>query len=69
MPGLVRTFHVPDISCDHCKTAIEGEVGQLTGVTEVVVKVDDRTVIVEGPASDEAVTAAIEEAGYEVAAG
>jgi copper chaperone len=66
---VVRTFQVPGISCDHCKHAIEEEVAQLAGVAEVVVDVAGRTVTVDGAASDEAITAAIEEAGYEVAAG
>jgi copper chaperone len=63
---LVRTFQVPGISCGHCKQAIEEEVGQLAGVTEVLVDVEGRTVTVDGGASDEAITGAIEEAGYEV---
>ena len=25
---VVRTFRVPDISCDHCVRAIDGEVGE-----------------------------------------
>lgn len=64
-----RTYAVPDISCGHCKSAIEGEVGKLDGVAAVVVDIESRTVTVEGAASDEAIHAAIEEAGYEVAAG
>lgn len=68
MPSA-RTYQVPDISCGHCKNAIEGEVGHLEGVASVDVDVDSRRVTVEGSASDEAIRAAIEEAGYEVAAG
>jgi copper chaperone len=62
-----RTYSVPDISCDHCKRAIEGEVGQLAEVTTVEVDVATRTVTVDGAASDDAVRAAIDEAGYEIA--
>ncbi len=69
MPAAPRTYHVPEISCGHCKDAIEGEVGQLDGVAEAVVDIDSKTVTVDGIASDEAIHAAIEEAGYEVAAG
>jgi copper chaperone len=64
-----RTFQVPDISCDHCKNAIEGEVGTLDGVDTVEVDVAARRVTVDGAATDEAIRTAIEEAGYEVAAG
>ena len=31
------TYNVPDISCDHCKHAIEGEVSQVQGVASVEV--------------------------------
>jgi copper chaperone len=62
-----RTFEVPAISCGHCKQAIEGAVGALDDVERVAVDIEARTVAVEGSAADEAVTAAIDEAGYEVA--
>ncbi len=62
-----RVFHVPDISCDHCKRAIEEALGELPEVTSAVVTVDRRDVEVEGAASDEAVIAAIRQAGYETA--
>jgi copper chaperone len=64
----LRTFDVPGISCGHCKAAIEAGVGAVAGVTSVTVDVDTRTVAVAGDATDDAVTAAIDEAGYEVAA-
>lgn len=62
-----RVYDVPDISCGHCKTAIEGEVGQVAGVSSVEVDIERRSVTVDGDASDDAIVAAIEEAGYEVA--
>ena len=62
-----RVFHVPDISCDHCKRAIEEALGELPEVTSAVVTVDRCDVEVEGAASDEAVIAAIGKVGYEVA--
>jgi copper chaperone len=64
-----RSYQVPDISCDHCKNAIEGEVGTLDGVDSVTVDVEARRVTVDGDVTDEAIRAAIEEAGYEIAAG
>lgn len=64
---MTRIYDVPAISCGHCRAAIEGEVGQVTGVESVVVDVDAKRVTVEGPAADDAVRAAIDEAGYEVA--
>ena len=64
---MERTYSVPGISCDHCKRAIEGEVGAVAGVDTVDVDVESRTVRVVGDAPDDAVLAAIDEAGYEVA--
>ena len=64
-----RVFNVPDISCDHCKRAIEEAVATIPEVDSVVVTVDRRVVEVAGVASDDAVIAAIQLAGYEVAQG
>ena len=62
-----RTYSVPEISCGHCKNAIEGEVGTLEDVDSVNVDIEAKTVTVDGTASDAAIHAAIEEAGYDVA--
>jgi copper chaperone len=62
-----RVYDVPAISCGHCKSAIEGAVDALEGVSTVQVDVDARTVTVDGTAPDDAIAAAIDEAGYEVA--
>ena len=64
-----RVFDVPDISCDHCKRAIEEAVSAVSEVDSVVVTVDRRLVEVAGVAPDDAVIAAIQLAGYEVAQG
>jgi copper chaperone len=59
------TLDVPGISCDNCKRAIEGELSKVPDVAQVTVDVAARTVRVEGPAGDDAVKAAIDEAVYE----
>lgn len=64
---MLATYDVPGISCDHCKRAIEAEVGAVPGVRRVTVDVTAKTVEVDGDAPDDAVVAAIVEAGYEVA--
>jgi copper chaperone CopZ len=63
------TYSVPDISCGHCRTAITSEVSTVAGVETVDVDLDAKTVTVTGEALDEtAIVAAIDQAGYEVAA-
>jgi len=59
------TYHVPGITCGHCRSAIESEVGALAGVDSVAVDIDTKQVVVVGSAGDDAVRAAIVEAGYE----
>jgi len=64
------TLSVPDISCGHYKSSIEGAVSPLHGVETAVVAIDDRNVAIEYDGSDatmEAIVAAIDEQGYEVA--
>jgi len=63
---MTTVYHVPDISCEHCKTAIESAVGEVTGVSSVSVDVDAKNVTVVGGAA-EAIVAAIDDAGYAVA--
>jgi len=63
-------FNVPSVSCDHCKAAIEGAVGAVAGVDEVLVDVAEKTVVVDfEPAlvTLDRVEAAIAAEGYEVA--
>ena len=64
------TLSVPDISCGHCKTSIEGAVEPMDGVASAAVAIDDRTVDItyDGDTVDlESIIAAIEEQGYDVA--
>jgi copper chaperone len=59
---------VPGMTCSHCEHAIKSEVGKLDGVTAVDVDLTTKEVVVHGSALDrDAVVAAIDEAGYEVA--
>ncbi len=63
-----RTYSVPGISCGHCKSAIEGELAPLDGVESALVDIDAKTVTVIGEITEADVRAAVDEAGYEVAA-
>ena len=58
---------VPDMSCDHCVRAISSEVAVVPGVQTVDVQLAAKTVRVTGSASEDAIRAAVVEAGYEAA--
>ncbi|HEX6709190.1 MAG TPA: cation transporter [Rubrobacter sp.] len=65
------TLNVPEMSCGHCKAAVEGELNKLDGVQSAFADIDRGTV--EVYYDDEKVTTddlkeTIEEAGYTVAA-
>ena len=65
-----QTLRVPDMSCGHCKAAVEGELNKLSGVERSNADVDKGTVEVaydESQVSTEQLIEAIEEAGYTVA--
>ncbi|MGA7757799.1 MAG: heavy-metal-associated domain-containing protein [Ilumatobacteraceae bacterium] len=62
----IRTYSVPGISCDHCRHAIETEVGTVDGVSSVEVDIEAKLVTVGG-GDDDAIRAAIDDAGYDVA--
>ena len=65
------TFRVPDMSCGHCKAAVEGELNRLPGVERSEADVEKGTVAVRydrSRVSNEQLKGAIEEAGYTVAA-
>jgi copper chaperone len=66
-----KTLKVPDMSCGHCKAAVEGELNKLSGVEYSKADVEKGTVEVsydESWVSAEQLKSAIEEAGYTVAA-
>ena len=58
---------VPDMSCDHCVRAISSEIAVVPGVDTVDVRLADKTVRVTGTAPEDAIRAAVVEAGYEAA--
>ncbi len=71
MNGTERVvFDVPDISCVHCKMAIEDAVTKLDGVESVRVDVAARNVdvVFDGASIDrQRIASAIEEQGYTIA--
>ena len=64
------TFEVPDMSCAHCKAAVEGGLNKLSGVESSNADVEKGVVEVSydaGRVTTEQLEGAIEEAGYTVA--
>lgn len=62
------TYTVPKIHCAHCAESIKEEVSAVAGVEAVEVDVDSKVVTIGGDElSDDAIRAAIREAGYEAA--
>ncbi len=64
------TISAPDISCDHCKNAIEKAVGAMDGVSSVNVLVDSKQVVVlfnPEQVSMESITETMDEEGYPIA--
>ncbi|KQY03307.1 heavy metal transporter [Mycobacterium sp. Root135] len=59
-------LEVHGMSCAHCVASITSAVSPLPGVTAVDVELEAGTVRVEGTPDVAAVSAAIEDAGYDV---
>ncbi len=62
---MISTWVVSDVTCGHCKAAIEGEVAKVPGVERVDVNIESKRVTVEGNVARDDVVAAIVEAGYD----
>ena len=60
--------HVKGMTCGHCVSAVSAEIGKLAGVTDVTVDLDtgDVTVTSIGDIYPAEVSAAVDEAGYEL---
>ena len=63
------TYTVVGMTCGHCVSAVTEEVSQVPGVTGVDVDLASGglTVTSDAPVGEDAVRAAVEEAGYAVA--
>ncbi|MDX2398370.1 heavy-metal-associated domain-containing protein [Microbacterium algeriense] len=60
-------YQVTGMSCGHCEVAIRGEVGQVPGVDSIEVSARTGRLVVTsaGPIDDDAILAAVDEAGYQ----
>jgi len=68
METTMSNFSVPEMSCGHCTAAIEKSIKALDPAAKVACELDTRTVQVESNLSDSALSDAIRDAGYDVAA-
>ena len=64
------TYTVVGMTCTHCVTSVSEEIGEISGVRDVAVDLPTGTVTVtsDNPVDDADVRAAVEEAGYQLAA-
>jgi copper chaperone CopZ len=63
-----REYTVQGMTCSHCVLSVREEVSEVRGVSAVDVDLDSGRLTVTGESiDDEAVRAAVAEAGYEVA--
>ncbi|WP_055490091.1 heavy-metal-associated domain-containing protein [Streptomyces sp. TP-A0356] len=67
-PGSVTTvYKVNGMSCGHCEGSVSGEISGIAGVSSVtaVAATGEVTVVSAAPLDEEAVRAAVDEAGFE----
>jgi copper chaperone CopZ len=66
--GVTTVYKVSGMTCGHCEGAVTQELSALGGVTAVtaVAKTGEVTVTSAAPIDEEAVRAAVDEAGYEL---
>ncbi len=66
---LQQTYRVEGMTCEHCVAAVSAEISEIPGVSGVEVDLDAGRVVVSGSGvAREDVRAAVEEAGYSLAA-
>jgi copper chaperone len=63
-----REYTVNGMTCEHCVLSVTEEVSEVPGVHAVDVDLATGRLVVRGEVPDDAVRAAVSEAGYEVAA-
>ncbi len=66
--STTTTIAVDGMTCGHCVTSVESEVGKIDGVTEVSVDLASGqvTIVAETTPDPVALQEAVEEAGFEV---
>lgn len=62
----MKTVKIEGMMCMHCVKAVEKALSAVEGVTAVQVSLEEKQAVVEGTAAQEALKAAVTDAGYEV---
>jgi len=64
-----QAYTVTGMTCSHCVNSVSSEIRQIPGVTDVRVDLGSGSVTVtsDQPLDEDAVAAAVDEAGYELA--
>lgn len=67
--AVTSTYTVTGMTCSHCVQAVTSEISTIAGVADVRIDLASGAVTVtsDAPLTDEAVRAAVDEAGYELA--
>ncbi|MEU3185764.1 heavy metal-associated domain-containing protein [Streptomyces sp. NPDC006923] len=65
---VTAVYQVSGMTCGHCEGAVAGEISGIEGVTSVqaAAATGRVTVVSQAPLDEEAVRAAVDEAGYEL---
>ncbi|WP_151484641.1 heavy-metal-associated domain-containing protein [Streptomyces albicerus] len=66
--ALTTVYKVSGMSCGHCEGSVAGEISEIAGVSSVkaVASTGEVTVVSAAPLDEEAVRAAVDEAGFEL---
>ncbi|MFF8945276.1 heavy-metal-associated domain-containing protein [Streptomyces sp. NPDC014864] len=66
---VTAVYQVSGMSCGHCEGSVSAELSELPGVSSVkaVASTGEVTVVSAAPLDEEAVRAAVDEAGFELA--
>ncbi len=69
MTSQTQTYTVTGMTCGHCVASVTEEISEIPGVESVDVVLDSGAVTVTSsqPLEEQAVRAAVEEAGYQLA--
>ncbi|MEV0604056.1 heavy-metal-associated domain-containing protein [Streptomyces sp. NPDC050315] len=66
--SVTTTYKVTGMTCGHCEGAVKQEISEIAGVSSVAAAAATGlvTVVSQAPLDEEAVRAAVDEAGYEL---